>query len=105
MSIAIDLVVLALLVRAQIRPRRLAGFTLPLVLIVLGAAELGASLLGGTEPLKRFVKGSSRSMPSPTAGRPILASGERRHARVVGGFARRPPALRRGGGPGASTAA
>jgi hypothetical protein len=73
MSIVIDLVVLALLVRAQIRPRPLAGFTLPLVLIVLGAAEFGAFLLGGTEQLKQFVKGQ-RPFHAVADGRTITVA-------------------------------
>jgi hypothetical protein len=58
-TVLIDLAVLILLLLSQIRRTPLSGFTLPLVLIVLGTAELGAFLLGGTSQLKQFVKGQA----------------------------------------------
>ncbi|HEY8999218.1 MAG TPA: hypothetical protein VIM53_02775 [Candidatus Saccharimonadales bacterium] len=57
MSIVLDLIILVLVLRLQVKKRPLSGYTLPLILVALGIAEFGEFLSGSTEQLKEFIKG------------------------------------------------
>ncbi len=57
MSIVIDILVLFLLMRSQVRPKPLSGYTLPLVLLVIGVLEVCAFFVGGGPEFAEVVKG------------------------------------------------
>jgi hypothetical protein len=73
-SIIIDLAVLAWLLTRQVTARPLSGgYTLPLILGIVGLFEFGAYLMGGGQQLASFLKGH-RSFTTIPDGKTILAA-------------------------------
>jgi len=52
-----DLAVLVFVLAGQVRAKPLSGFKLPLILVVIGALEAGAFLVGGGQRLAEILKG------------------------------------------------
>lgn len=74
MSIVVDLVALAWLLTRQIRARPLSeSFRMPLILAIVGLAEFGAFLMGGSQQLASFLKGH-RSFAAIPDGKTVLAA-------------------------------
>jgi hypothetical protein len=73
-SIAIDVIVLAVLVYRQVRARPLStGYVLPLLLVVFGLLEFGAVLLGSSQALAQFLKGQQSFSAIPDGGLVVAA--------------------------------
>jgi hypothetical protein len=74
MSIVIDVVVLVLLMRAQVQAKPLSGYTLPLVLLVIGVLEVAAFFVGSGQQLAEILKGQrSFAMTVPASKTVIVA--------------------------------
>jgi len=52
-----DLAVLVFVLAGQVRAKPLSGFRLPLILVIIGALEAGAFLVGGGQRLAEILKG------------------------------------------------
>ncbi len=57
MTIVGDLAVLVFVLAGQVRAKPLSGFKLPLILVVIGAWQAGAFLVGGGQRLAEILKG------------------------------------------------
>jgi len=63
MGAIIGVAVFLLILRRQLMARPLAGLTLPLILMILGAAECAAFVLGGGDQLAETIKGQRDFQP------------------------------------------
>jgi hypothetical protein len=73
-SIVIDLAALAWLLARQVTARPLSGgYTLPLILGIVGLFEFGAYLMGGGQQLASFLKGH-RSFSTIPDGKTVVAA-------------------------------
>jgi len=69
-----DLAVLFLVLAGQVRAKPLAGFRLPMILVVIGVSEAGAFLVGGGQRLAEILKGQrSFAMTVPDGKTAIVA--------------------------------
>jgi hypothetical protein len=95
MSLVVGVVVVAWFLSRQVTARPLSGgYTLPLILAVIGLLEFGAFLMGGGQQLASFLKGHRSFAVAVPDGRTILVAVAGSLALAVVSAAIRAPTVR-----------